>query len=82
MLYILWYLVTGNILIFVVAFAHLIRAELKGYAALDWWYENGTLINSDATPASSMLGLVIWPIRIGVFYAVSIPKLYSMYELK
>ena len=75
----LWYLVIGWMLTFTTSFIHVIRAELKGYKALEWWTNRGS---SDCDPVSFFAGLIIWPIKLCQFIFITIPDLYETYELK
>lgn len=74
----LWYLVIGIVLIFITAFIHLVRAEQKGYEALEWWNNQ----ESTCDPVSFFAGLIIWPIRLYQFIFITVPDLYETYELK
>lgn len=82
MLYIIWYLAAGLLTIYGVAFMHLVQAEMKGYAALDWWADNGDYINQAADPTAFVLGVIIWPVRCYEFCVQTVPELYSLYDLK
>ena len=77
----LW-MVLGFCVIYVSAFVHLFRAEMKGYDAICWWvrttppvYESSNIV------LLFILGLMIWPIRLYEFVS-SIPQYYEQYELK
>lgn len=74
------YLSIGLISVYLTAVVHLIRAEIKGYAACDWWNKFKSGVGK--VPISSYIfGLMIWPIRLAEFIVV-IPDLYETYELK
>lgn len=82
MMYILGYIVLGLLLVYGAAFIHLIRAELKGYAAIVWWDKNGESIRQMVTPRSYILGVLVWPERLYTFLMKTIPELYKLYDLK
>lgn len=77
------YLLTGLITIYVATIMHLVIAEKKGYAAVDFWYTNGKpmLEAEDNLGGSFMIGLIIWPVRL-VQFALDTPYYYDMYEEK
>lgn len=82
MMYILGYIVLGLLLIYGTAYIHLIRAEMKGYAAIDWWEKNGDSITQSVTPRSYVLGVLVWPERLYTCLMKTIPELYKLYDLK
>lgn len=84
MLFILMYLIGGIICIFGVALGHLIRAELRGYAAIDWWnkYDVPMDWSDPYTYVRVIRNVCLWPIRIAEFLYIEVPKYYERYELK
>lgn len=86
MLYaVVMYLLAGLLSIYVVAFVHLIRAEMRGYAAIDWWNTHKHVLFSQGKSLLALrfiAGLFIWPERIADMIFVMIPDLYGEYELK
>lgn len=84
MLFILAYLITGIICIYGVSAGHLIRAELRGYEAFDWWGKHDKPMDwSDPiTYVKIIMNLSIWPIRILEFLFIDSPKYYEQYERK
>lgn len=85
-LQLLFWMVLGIITAFVVSVIHLVRAESKGYNALEWWDEHSSDLFKMYTPfdytIKCIFGLVIWPIRILSFLMITIPELYKHYELR
>ena len=85
-LQLLLWMVIGAIATFVVSAIHLVRAESKGYNALEWWNKHGPAIFRGCTPSDVVLktlfGLVIWPIRLLSFVLITVPELYKHYKLR
>lgn len=84
MLYLLMYLVTGLIIIYAVALCHLIRAEMKGYAAIDYWsiHKHEIFSQGNKLVFPFIGGLLIWPARLVNMIVVIIPDCYDVYERK
>ena len=83
MLYLLMYLLVGVIVICGMAAVHLVRAELKGYKAIEWWNENTPLrvVYSRQNMSNIIMGVAIWPVRtIQAFDTFK--KYYDLYERK
>lgn len=80
--YLLGYLVIGLVCIYGAAVIHLMKAEMKGYAALDFWTKHSEELTAGATPQGFMLGMMIWPERFVNFVCNLIPEWYELYDLK
>lgn len=84
-LVVLGWMLMGYIVVCTTAAIHLIRAERRGFKALDWWDRNGSsiasVLKSSDGKASIMFGLLIWPERL-IEFASTLPELYEMYERK
>ena len=84
MLKLIVYLIVGYVTIFCAMLIHLIRAESKGYAAIDWWDKNNPIQMYDATGTTVirfLFGIMIWPIRV-IQFLTSISDLYELYDHK
>ena len=82
MWYVLGYLLLGWIVIYMTAAVHLMKAEFKGYAALEWWDEYHQREVYDVYYMMDFIvGSFIWPMRFVQFLA-EIPWYYEQYELK
>ena len=77
------YLIVGFITVFGVLSIHLIRAELKGFAALDWWDKYDPLYGEtrESFLIKFLFGIMIWPIRVMQFM-MEIEDLYEAYDRK
>ena len=77
------YLIVGLTTIFGVVSIHLIRAELKGFAAFDWWDKHNPPY--EETRESSLIkflfGMMIWPVRV-MRFMMEIDDLYEAYDRK
>lgn len=77
------YLIVGLITIFCVVSIHLIKAELKGFAAFDWWDKHNPQIGEtrESSVVKFIFGLMIWPMRV-IEFVESIDDLYKAYDRK
>lgn len=87
--YLLGYLVIGLLSVYGAALIHLVKAEMKGYAALDFWvkHSEGLKKHSEGLKAAVtshyvVLGLMIWPERLVNFVCNLAPEWYELYDLK
>ena len=84
MLYLFEYLLTGLVLIYGTAFGHLLRAEMKGYKAIEYWSEHGGSMLSQVNnlPLAVVWGLIIWPVRYINMIMSILPEAYNLYDRK
>ena len=75
------YLLVGLIAIFSAGVIHLIRAERKGYDAINWWNEHNIIAEADYLVLRLIFGTIIWPVRLAQFI-MDLPEYYGMYDLK
>lgn len=77
------YLIVGFITVVGVLSIHLIRAELKGFAALDWWDKYDPLYGEtrESFLIKFLFGMMIWPIRV-IQFMMEIDDLYEAYDHK
>lgn len=76
----MWYIL-GLISIFGTAAIHLTIAEVKGYAACDYWISISDDIYSNVTLLDWLWGLTVWPVRLGRFLAI-LSDMYEVYDKK
>lgn len=77
------YLIVGFITVVGVLSIHLIRAELKGFAAFDWWDKHDPLYGEtrESFLIKFLFGMMIWPIRV-IQFVMEIEDLYEAYDRK
>ena len=81
MIYLIMYLLFGLVSVFGFTTAHLIMAERNGYAALEWWAEHNSSLDT-SIDGNFFVGLLIWPVRLAEFVFRTVPELYELYDLK
>ena len=77
------YLIVGFITMFGVTLIHVIRAELKGFAAFDWWDKHNPPYREtiESSLIKFLFGMMIWPIRV-IQFMMGIEDLYEAYDQK
>lgn len=81
----MWYLgcyyVIGIFASVIMAGIHLIKAEYKGYAALDYWDAAFPIVEKQVTLSRFIIGWTIWPIRLWQG-AVILKSMYDAYDYR
>ena len=80
---ILQWWIAGLIVTYIAVAAHLIRAEMKGYDAIEWHKKNTSIDGSKLIFIFRFIfGLTIWPVRFCELICEVIPHWYNEYERK
>ena len=76
------WMLTGLVAAFISAFVHLVKAEISGYEAIEWWDKNTPpAFRTDRNKIAFIIGLMVWPVRLCQFIN-NIPYYYSQYGTK
>ena len=79
MWYIGCYYVIGILALDVMVAAHLIRAEYKGYAALEYWETGRPELERHVTISKLLIGWTLWPVRM-LQGRVLLKEMYDVYD--
>lgn len=79
MWYIGAYYVIGILAVTIMVTVHLIKAEVKGYAAIDYWNTVGPELEKQITIAKLLIGWTIWPVRL-LQGRVLLKEMYDVYD--
>ena len=79
MWYIGCYYVIGILALNVMVAVHLIRAEYKGYAALEYWETVRPELEKHVTISKLLIGWTLWPVRM-LQGRVLLKEMYDVYD--